>query len=297
MLDTVRLSVGMPEMSCGDLVGRGWTRTIQENMHGKYDVWATCELDGVRFHFGDGFRWLTAETSLPGLVLGDNAQLLTWDACERGLSQVQEVACDASGFSLPSVDDWNVTRLDALWAWPVEPGPYIAALRFSKLPRTQARAYGSSVDWVTRGHRIRARFYDKTVEVGAAVDLPSRLERQVRPRKEVVRLDGGERLSCRAGDLEAVSVKGLLCDCMASLGLDKPIPSVLGLRGPLVETHGRRRGTNLFRVLLEARAYGGWPGDVSKQTQARYKRLLSQAGIHSFSLDGELPALSPPVAG
>jgi hypothetical protein len=142
MLDTVRLTVGVPEMSCGDLQRRGWDRTTCDNANGRFDVWSTCERDDVRLHFGDGFKWLTAETSIPKLMTGDNANLLSWDDCRRGMARVREVACDASGFGLPELDDWNVTRFDALWAWGVSPDAYIAALRFAKLPRTQARGYG-----------------------------------------------------------------------------------------------------------------------------------------------------------
>jgi hypothetical protein len=147
------------------------------------------------------------------------------------------------------------------------------------------------VDWVTRGRRVRARFYNKAAEAGHDVGLPARFERQVRPRREVVKV-GGDRLGCGVGDLDAFAVRGLLTDSLGDLGLDKPIPSVLAVKGPLVEAHGRRRGANLFRVLLEARAYGGWPGDVSTQTVRRYQRQLRQAGVRAVSLDGELRGLT-----
>jgi hypothetical protein len=294
MIDTVRVSVPVEGLTCGHLLRRGWDVHSVTGLRGT-DLWASCDFEGVRLHFGAGFSWMTAETSLPRLVKGDNALLLDWGDCQRGFDLVREAACDAAAVSLPEVTDWHLTRVDALWAWPVEPTPYIAALRFARLPRTQARAFGSnSVDWMTRGRRIRARFYDKEAEVGATVDLPSRLERQARPRREVVRVGGGDRLGDRVGDLAAASVKGLLCDCMAELGLDKPIRSVLALRGPLVEAHGRRRGSNLFRALLEARACGAWPGYWSRWTLAAYRRRLAEAGIRAFSLDGELPALAVP---
>jgi len=292
VLDTVRLTVNVPELSCGDLLRRGWDVTTRTSLHGG-DVWASCQFEDVRLHFGGGIRWLTAECSLPGIVSGDNAQLLDWDGCKRGLDLMRAAACDAAAFSLPELRGWRVTRCDPVWAWAVDPTPYVGALRFARLPRTQARAYGSSVDWVTsQGHRVRCRFYDKGIEAGHDVELPARLERQVRPRREVVRLPGGDRLGCDVDSLEASSVQGVLRGALTDLGLDKPIPSVLGLRGQLVEVHGRRRGLNLWRVLLEARAFGGWPGDVNKPTLARWQRLLSQADIRAVSLDGELPALT-----
>jgi hypothetical protein len=293
MLDTVRLSVQVPEVSSGDLLRRGWDVYTRTNaVHGQGDVWAACVLDGVRLGYMAGLRWLTAEASLPAVISGDNAELLDWQGCQAGLDFMRGAAADAAGAKLPGLDDWRVTRADAVWAWPVNPSPYIAALRFSRLPRTQARGYETSVDWVTsQGHRIRCRFYDKSAEAGHRVQLPSRLERQVRPRREVVRVQG-ERLGCGVQDLDAVAVRAVLEATMGELGLDKPIPTVLGVRERLIEAHGRRRGQNLFRVLLEARAFGGWPGDVPKQTLRRYQRQLAEAGVKAVSLDAELPGLS-----
>jgi hypothetical protein len=291
MLDTVRLSVSAEGVKAGDLFKRGWTVVTSRNVH-RVDVWAHCVMEGVRLAYGAGFGWMTGEASLPVLVAGDNSVLLDWGQCQKALDFIRDAAGEAVGVKLPALDDWRVTRFDAVWAWPVSPAPYIGALRFARLPRTQARGYSTSVDWVTcRGHRIRARFYDKGAEAKHAVDLPARLERQVRPRRETVRIDG-ERLACGVRDLGASSVKGLLAGTLADLGLDKPIPSVLGLKGRLVQAHGKRRGANLFRVLLEARAFGGWPGDVSRQTVARYQRQLRQADVRAVSLDGELQALA-----
>jgi hypothetical protein len=291
MLDTVRLSVNAEGVKAGDLFKRGWTVVTSRNVH-REDVWAHCVIEGVRLAYGAGFGWMTGEASLPVLVAGDNSVLLDWAQCQKGLGVMRDAGSEAMGVKLPALDDWRVTRFDAVWAWPVSPAPYIGALRFARLPRTQARGYESSVDWVTsQGHRIRARFYDKGAEAGHGVDLPSRLERQVRPRREVVRV-GGDRLGCGVRDLGASSVKALLTKTLADLGLDKPIPSVLGLKGRLVRAHGKRRGANLFRVLLEARAFGGWPGDVSKDTVRRHQRQLRQAGVRAVSLDGELPPLA-----
>lgn len=293
MLDTVRLSLNVPGVTSGDLYKRGWTVVTSIDIHGG-DLWAHSEFDGVRLSFGAGFAWLSAETSLPGIVLGDNAQLLDWQGCQSGFDMIHNTCEDALGVALVPVNEWRLTRCDAVWAWPVNPAPYVGALRFTRLPRTQARAYGSSVDWVTsQGHRTRARFYDKACEKGVSVDLPSRLERQTRPRKEVVKVQG-DRLGVQVGDLTADVALGLVSETMTGLGLDKPIPTVLGLRGSLVDAYGRRKGMNLFRALLEARAFGGWAGDLSKDTVARYQRDLRGAGIRAVSIEGELPALSLP---
>ncbi len=295
MLDTVRLGVSC-DVAIGALAGRGWA--CYERRKGEdWDVWAKTEgPGGARVSYMAGVGWLACEVSLPELMLGDNALLLGWAGVQEGLERVRELSCDAVGVTLPVVGEWRLSRADSVWAWPVEPAYYVGALRWARLPRTEPRSYEGSVSWLTRSGRIRGRGYDKRRETGRDVELPFRLERQTRPRKEVVRVDG-ERFPVEVKELSEGQVLGLLGGTMHALGLDAPIPGPGDARRRLVETHGARRGRNLYRVLCEAVELGGWPSDVPASTRRRYQAQLAAAGIRSLSWDGELPPLELPTGG
>lgn len=296
MLDTVRVGVQVGGVGVADLVKRGWTGHAVTRPGGEYDTWAVVEsARGVRLAYQGGYGWLSAEVSLPVLITGDNAGLLCWADCVQALDVVAAEASDALGVRLPEVAGWRVNRFDAVWAWPVEPSPYVAAMAWARLPRTLPVAYPGSVRWQTSAGSVRGRGYDKAAEVGHQVALPLRLERQARPRREVVRVSAG-RLGCEVRDLSAGVVVEVLADIMHTIGVDSPIPGPLEARRRLTDTHGSRRGRNLYHVLREVQDFGGWPGDVSKRTRQRYERLLRQAGIASMSWAGELPALAMPPA-
>ena len=290
MLDTVRIGLHVEGVTLGGLYKQGWRVGTVSDARGRSDAWASIEAGPVRLHYGAGFAWLVAETSLPRLVLNDNSELLTWEQVQVGLSQVHDIACGCVGLALPAVEGWKWSRLDAVWAWPCEPLPYIQALRFVRLPRTWPRRYESSIDYLTRGRRVRLRLYDKSAEAGHDVVLRTRLERQVRRREAL-----GKRLGSQVADLSAILVRGLLSDALATLGLDEPVPSMLAARQSLIACHGKRRGYNLWCRLLDAVACGGWASDLRADTRRRYERQLRQAGVRALSLDGQLPALRVPT--
>jgi hypothetical protein len=298
MLDTIRLGTQVEGLTISELRGRGWAYNERATAE-RSDVWMTLKAEpgDVRLSYLAHIGWLSAEVSLPKLLLGDNAKLLDWEECCASLALLHSLTQEATGAHIAPVADFRVSRLDAVWAWGVEPSLYVDALRWSKLPRTEPRSYGGSVSWLTmQGGRIRGRCYDKSLEVGAPVELPLRLERQTRPRREVVRVRG-RRLPGVVGELEAEDALGVVGDTMHALGLDAPVPGPQEARRLLVERYGARRGRNLYRALLEAQASGGcWPSDVPLRTRQRWEAELRRAGIRSLSWQGELPALELPRA-
>jgi len=313
VIDTVRLGVHLDDgvvVKVGGLVHRGWAvhskRQVaapgderdQDDLGVVEDVWATFNDQGVRCAWSPPFRWLSAEASLPYLVCGDNAVLLTWDECRRGLQLLRERAGEALGVDLPDLDEWKVARADPVHAWGTDPTPYLSALRLARLPRTEPKLYDGSLAWVSRANRVQVRCYDKAREQGHPVDLPLRLERQVRrPNRYVVRDEGGNRVSSYLGAWDHNQVVSLVCAAMRDLGLDRPVPSPLAARGVLVEAYGQRKGLNLWRALLDAHTSGGWDMvDVSPRTRQRYQQDARDAGVRGVSLDGELPALDRPLS-
>ena len=301
MLDTVQVGLKVVALDVPELAHRGWSVTVRDSPGRdptgprKRNVSASLDVEGVRLYFRGGFCWLSAECSLPALVLGDNSQVLDWAGCETGLARVQELASDGVGVDLPDISEWNLSRVDFAWAWSVEPAPYIASLRWARLPRTRVTAWPDSVDWRTAKGRIHGRVYDKRAESGRPVDLPLRLERQTRPRREVVRVQR-RRIGGKVGQVGSSDVLSVLQGAVHHLGLDTPIPSRLALRGRLVERYGLRKGRNLYGAVLEACEFGGWPSDVSADTRRRYERAVAAVGGTALSLDGELPALPIPGA-
>lgn len=295
MLDTIRMGCRC-EVGLDALAARGWNTTVRTQAGGEWDAYADlATAEGVRLAYLAGVSWLSAEVSLPGLLLGDNALLLDWPGCVQGFGRVQAAASEAVGASLPVATDWRASRLDAVWAWHAEPSLYVAALRWARLPRCEPRSYGGSVSWMTmQGGHTRGRAYDKRAEAGRDVELPFRLERQTR-RREVVKVHG-ERLPAVVGELQPGHVLGLVADTMQAVGLDGPIPGPLEARRRLVEVHGARRGRNLYRVLREVvDDFGGcWPSDVPATTRRRYQAQLAAAGIRSLAWQGELPGLALP---
>jgi len=299
MLDTVTLTTPV-NLSVSDLCDRGWTYHETRTPTDKRVKATLTTEEGPRLTFWGGLNWLALETSLPKLIKQDNAALIQgWDEVLDALQVAHDLAEHVTSSRLAGTDDgWNVSRLDPVWAWPTDPLPYLAALRLTRLPRTHPVIYDTSVSWATtRGHRIRGRCYDKTAEAGHNVELPLRLERQVRPRREVCRVNG-ERIPRTFGELTADHVVQVLTDTMQGLGLDRPIPTPLEARRRLVECHGSRRGRNLYRALRECHDFGDrWPSDLSDWSQRDIETGIRQAGITCLSWEGELPALEPPRLG
>lgn len=269
-------------------------RDAEFNVSGDF---VTPEPECVRLFYGAGYGWLSAECSLPRLGgLDDNAALLDWPGCLEALGRMQAAACESTGMALPDVSEWTVTRLDSVWAWPVEPALYLAALRWARLPQCEPRSYAGSVSWMTcKGGNVRARAYDKRAETGRDVELAFRLERQTRPRREQSLKVNGAPLPLSVGELSAAHPLGVVEQTMRAVGLDKPVPGPFEARRLLVERWGSRRGRNLFRVLGEVHQFGGvWPGDIPTRTRQRYERQLRAAGVRSLAWEGELPALPMP---
>jgi len=292
MLDTVAIGVQVGGVKPGDLLARGWDVFTKTNDKGG-DLWASCQLGGVRLAYMAGIGWLGAEASLPSLKGVSNSQLLEPGQCAEAVNMVRDVASAAVGMELPGLDEWTVSRFDPVWAWDRDPGAYVGALLMARLPRTEPVHYGSSVRWVTRSNRVRARCYDKAKEQGHAVDLPLRLERQIR-RRETLRVDGQEVPRTVAGALTEQVCLGVIRESIMALGLDRPIPSIMATRRLLVDTYGRA-GKNAYSCLRDVFECGGvWPSDVSRWTKRKYERMYRDAGVSVVSPIGELPGLELP---
>jgi len=295
MLDTIGVTcpVGQP-VDPVNLEAQGWTIHTVSNQADGISVFATvaCQASGdARFKYFANAQQLNVEVSLPKLLKGDNSLLLSWPEVATGLVQVSKLAQDVLRSCLPPIEDWQVFRLDPVWAWPVNPDPYIAALHFGRLRGSQVAQEPGSVRWRSlRSGSIFARFYDKSHEAGHDVDLPTRFERQIRPKKQVVRVEG-EQIGRKVSDLNQDTLLGLLREGASQVGIDKPVKSIPALRPLLIDALGKRSGSNIFRVLLEAREFGGFPSDLADATRRKYERQLKQAGVGMVSQGAELPGL------
>jgi len=291
MLDTLGIGCEVEGLSVGRLLDAGWdVHTVTNSQGGQ--VSAVIEYGGARLCYKAGVAWLGIEASLPALLAGDNSVLLDAAGCREGAVKLCELACTAVGCDLPALGDWKVSRFDPVWAWPCDPAPYIGALTVARLPRTEGVRYGSSVRWVTRTGRVRARCYDKKEEQGRDVDLPLRLERQVR-RREVVRDAAGGEVGRRVDDVLADGVcVGIVRGAVAALGLDRPIPTLQATKRVLIEMYGRRRGLTAWAVLRDVIDCGGvWPGHFGVPRRRQYEKLWRDAGVSVSSPVGELPPL------
>lgn len=295
VLDTVAIGAHVDGLKVGALLDRGWdvySRTSGA-VPGRGDLWACCELGGARLKYLSGIGWLSAEASLPKLLYEDNAVLLQRADFERALALVRDVAGAAAGCAVPPLAEWRVSRFDAVWAWDRDPAAYLGAVGVARLPRTKPVRYESGVQWRTSSGRVRARAYDKRIEQGHTVDLPLRIERQVRPRRERVRIDGAV-LGNGVGDLTPAVARAVVSDALGALGLDRPIHSLGATRGLLQEAYGPRTGRSAWDRLRDVIELGGWPGDVGNRTRQRYEALWRAAGVGPVSAEGELPGLAVP---
>jgi len=307
MIDTLGIGIAVDPLDLSALRRRGWVvMTKEQTRDGAMasDTWATIQtVEGVRCSYMPGISWVSLESSLPALVDGgDNARILTWAECWQGMESMRAIASEALDHSLPPFDEgalWRIARVDPVHAWSTDPAPYLAALNLARLPRAESKQYAGSLSWVSmRSRRILARAYDKAAEAGHDVDAPMRLERQVRkPARLVARDDNGQRVSNHLDGWTAETAPSLVTATMRDLGLDKPVPSPMGARVALVGAHGRRKGQNTWRALLDASTSGGWEYvDASRETVLKYQRRARQAGVVGVSLAGELPALTVPLS-
>jgi len=277
------------------LEGRGWTIHTVSNRKDGLSVFASLQCQaagGARLRYFANAGQLALEVSLPKLVMGDNAALLDWPGCGAGLVRVGELAGDALGADVPAIDEWQAYRLDAVWAWACEPGPYLAALHLGRLRGSHTIQEPGSVRWRSlRSGRILGRLYDKAHEQGHSVNLPTRFEVQLRPGKQVVKVDG-ERMGRKVADLNETDLLSILRERAKQVGLSEPVRGLSALRSVLIGELGRRAGANLFRVLLECRELGSFASDIPAHTRRKYESQLRAAGVGMVSLDGaELPAL------
>lgn len=237
---------------------------------------------------------MTLEASLPRLRNGENATLLTdWAEVTAAAAGLVARAADAAGGVLPPLDDWTVRRIDAVWSWEYPPAPYLQALVLASVPRCTPARYPTGQRWALPGGGVYGRAYDKAAEARAAVPLPLRLERQARPPRNVVTVDGCE-VSKPWGAWGAQTALGLVREFAGTVGLDRPVRTPLAARAALVDAHGIRAGGNVFRRMLEAREAGGWHATgASAQTRRRCQRMAAAAGVVGLA-DVELPALPMP---
>jgi len=247
--------------------------------------------EGVRLTYFSGFAWLSAECSLPGLLRPDNSVLLTWPEVLESTSAMWALASGQVEQDLPPVPELRVSRFDPVYAWDTEPGPYLRAIRFACLPRTEPVVYKGGVLWKTRHGRTRARAYDKALEAGHPVDEPLRLERQVRPRRERVRV-GGQLVGRRFADLDPGVCLGILRQAMAGLGLDRPTPTIEAARARVFAAYSPRQARNLWGALCDRANLGEWPPELPRTTRYDYVQMALACGVAGLSLEGELPALA-----
>lgn len=292
MLDTLKIGAHVDGLTAGKLIDAGWKGHVSFSKSESSDIWLERELGGVRLGYMCGVGWLSGEVSLPKLLGRDNAELLTVSECREGASLLADVITASVGGSLEVLEPWSVSRFDAVWAWHVDASLYLGALGVSRLPRTQRVGYESGVRWVgTTGKNVKGRAYDKALEEKHAVDLPFRLELQVR-RKQTVKVDG---LKVGRGLDDVLSERvalGVVRGAVSDLGLDKPIPSRGATRALLVSKYGRAGKTAWANLMLLLDCGGVWPSDVSRWTRRRCERLWRGAGVSAVSLEGELPPLT-----
>lgn len=297
MLDTVTLGVGgVGVPGAAALSDRGWDyRTSKLAKNGKFNAWATTERQGVALKYGAGFDWVSATASLPKLLRGVNDVLLPWDECRAAVEMMVGVTADALGVALPPLDAWKLSRVDPVWAWAVDPAPYLLAVRLGTIPRCEsAVVYPDGVQWNTPKKRTRVRMYDKARESKRDVDLPLRLEAQVRPDKQVWRV-GGARVGTAVSAWDARTALGIVGGVVHRLGLDKPVVTPLHARTVLIDAYGSRAGLNEWNAMMGALASGGWANvPQSADTINRHLRRLRNAGLSAVSPVGELPPLALP---
>lgn len=295
MLDTVTIGVGETGIPGAlALQGRGWDYHTSKTAAGKFNARASTQRAGVALYYHAGFDWVSATASLPKLLRGENDVLLPWDECEAALQLVAGVVGDAAGVELPPVSAWTFSRVDPVWAWPNDPGPYLTALRLATIPRCVPVDYmGDGMAWRTPAKRTRVRVYDKRKESGRDVELPLRVEAEVRPRKQKSVV--GVAVEARVGAWEATTALGIVGGMVTRLGLDKPIVTRLQARQALIDTHGQRVGINTYRAMLDALDVGGWALlGQSPDTVNRHLRRLRGAGVSAVSPGGELAPLELP---
>lgn len=295
MLDTVTVGiggVGVPGASA--LQARGWDyHTSKAAEGGKFNAWATTQRAGVALKYGAGFDWVSATASLPKLLRGVNDVLLPWDECRAALEMMVGVTADALGVALPPLDAWKLSRVDPVWAWAVDPAPYLLAVRLGTIPRCDLAVYPGGVQWRTPKKHTRVRVYDKRKESKRDVDLPFRVEAEVRPGKKQVWW--GARVDASVGAWEARTALGIVGGVVHRLGLDRPVVTPLHARTVLIDAYGQRQGINTWRALLDALASGGWANvPQSADTINRHLRRLRNAGLSAVSPVGELPPLALP---
>ena len=296
MIDTVGVSCPVDGLDIEELEGRGWSTRTTRTRRGD-EVFETVKAfvsrdDGVVFEWFADAHWLTVRASLPRVLGFANDRVLTWPETRRALAVLTgEVGSQMTGRALPELSTWGLWRCDPVHAWPIEPGPYLDALRLARLEHSQAICEPGSVRWRSlRSGAIFGRAYDKAREAGHRVELPLRLELQLRPKSRIVRVRGEQMGGAVSGLTEDVC-KSVLRETLSRLGLDRPIVSVSGARSVLVAYWGPRKGGGLWRELLAFEACGGWPSDYTTGKVRRLERDLRAAGIGALSSSGELPAL------
>jgi hypothetical protein len=240
--------------------------------------------------------WLSASVSLPAFLVGRNDVVLSWSQVETALDGLLETMAGEVGIAFPSWREMTVTRADCCWGWPYPASAYLSAMVFSRLPKTHLVRWPNSLIWQTFRNRTRCRLYSKRAEFGdPAVVLDTRLERQVRPNRERLRLDG-QLFPNRAGDLSERLILDTLRATLRELGLDRPVETRQAARVRLERAYGRRQGAVLWRAAADFYETGVWPDYASRPTIYRWQGMLKAAGVNAATLDGtELPALTLPV--
>lgn len=276
----------------------GWTLTTVRSLNKPPRVQAQLvTAEGVRASVTrfdpDASPWATVEASLPKLANGDNAGLLGWDDVAAAAEIMVESVSEAARFSFPLAETWRMSRVDAVWAWAAVPGPYLSALALGTLPRCTSARYASGIRWALPAGGVVARGYDKAKEAGYDVALPLRIERQARPNRHKV-LVNGHQVGGPWATFDAEAARGMVRELVAGLGLDRPVLTPHAARARLVDVHGPRAGENVYRAMLAAREAGGWEGaGGSPQTRRRHQRLAAAAGVSTL-YDVELPPLDVP---
>lgn len=255
---------------------------------------------GVRVEWRSPSR-IAAEVSLPKAMCGDNAILLTWQECERGIEALADAALAAlpKGIETPPLPYWRVQRADVVGAWPLDPPKYIAAARQVQLPRLDSRCFPTSIAWCRPGGDPVMRLYDKRVEAERDVENPLRLEVQVRrPSYWTYRGSSGRRVGHLVRNWNREVALDVLQGAVEALGFDREGCDPWATRDRLISywegkdrRRGRSHGLACWSFLRDVQECGSAvTAEPDPQRRRRLIRDCREAGVVAVG-DGVLPPL------
>lgn len=123
-------------------------------------------------HYVDGKCFLNCELSLPKLWYGHNIALLyDWPAALKELGEWlnKQFGFGTRRSKLPSIEEWQVSRVDACYAWRFPSQSlchqYLDSLKRIHFPRKRPVIHPTSIEF--RGSTYSLKFYEKLPEISA----------------------------------------------------------------------------------------------------------------------------------